>query len=260
MERKSFLYVHKCHLKICLARARTNILKIQDCISWVPVIVPPERAAFHSSSILCVFLPHSSASSDLKLSRTLPLASACQMCSSPCCILNDCFHSWLQQVSEECEARGMPVPVVGLWSASSLGQGLCPGGCGYSRRCPWQLRDFCLHSCSSHPSLISCCCSPVLTPVLQLVQPIPVIHGVVLSNELLKGSAIWVKNLWKRRERRRRSSYSLCLYKSPLSALCCLSPASCFEITHPSKWELKQLKLSRCVLTSAATLVFLLKL
>lgn len=41
--------------------------------------------------------------------------------------------------------RGMPVAVVGLDSnASSLGQGLCPGGCSYSKHCPWQLRDFCL--------------------------------------------------------------------------------------------------------------------
>lgn len=143
--------------KDLFSKARANILKVQDRISWVPVIVPPESTAFHSSSIMCVCLTliGSSASSDLKLSRTLPLASACQMCSSPCCTWNYDFHSWLRQVSEECEARGMPVPApaVGLdWSVSSLGQGLCPGGCGYSTHCPWQLRDFCLCSCPSHPS------------------------------------------------------------------------------------------------------------
>lgn len=59
MERRSSLCMHKCYLKICLARERANSLTLWDCISWVPVIVPPESAAFHSSSIMCVFLPHS---------------------------------------------------------------------------------------------------------------------------------------------------------------------------------------------------------
>lgn len=60
MERKSFLYVHKCYLNICLAGTRASILEIWDCISGVFLMVPWESAAFHSSSIMCVFLPPSS--------------------------------------------------------------------------------------------------------------------------------------------------------------------------------------------------------
>lgn len=60
MGKKSSLCMHKCYLKICLARARANSLRLWDFISWAPVIVLPESAAFRSSSIMCVILPHSS--------------------------------------------------------------------------------------------------------------------------------------------------------------------------------------------------------
>lgn len=136
----------------------------------------------------CLTLLGSSASSDLKLSRTLPLASACQMCSSPCCTWSDYFHSWLRQVSEECEARGMPVSVAGLdWSAGILGRG-CAWRLWLLYVLYWQLRDSSLCSCPSHPSLMSYYCSPVPLPVLQLLQPLPIICGVVL-----KSSEVWVR-------------------------------------------------------------------
>lgn len=182
------------------------------------------------------------------------------MCSSPCCTWNDYFHSWLRQVPEECEVRGMPVAVVGLdWNASSLGQGLCPGGCSYSTHCPWQLRDFCL----AHVP-------PILSYLILLVtytSPCAAAH----SASHLSVGFCYKLNCWKVQQSGLKTSGKgerwveaaaaalLSVEMSP-SALWCLSPASCFEITQPSKWELKQFKLCRCVLTSAAALVFLLKL
>lgn len=136
---------------------------------------------------------------------------------------------------------------------------VCPGGCSYSTHCPWQLRDFCL---APVPPTLS-----YLILLVTYTSPCAAAH----SASHLSVGFCYKLNCWKVQQSGLKTSGKgerwveaaaaalLSVEVSP-SALCCLSPASCFEITQPSKWELKQFKLCRCVLTSAAALVFLLKL
>lgn len=128
---------------------------------------------FFIPRVSCVFfsltLLGSSASSDLKLRRTLPLASACQMCSSPCCTWNDYFHSWLRQVSEECEARGTsscgwPWLVCELFGAGAVPQRLqllyrfALGSLGISASAPVPPTPL-LSLIAGHLFLLLCCSS-----------------------------------------------------------------------------------------------------